>query len=300
MNSAIIIFAYNRPRHLNQLLLSLEENKISSNQKIYLFCDGPKNKKDLNKINEIKKLLKKTKLKISKKIFRKKNIGLSQNIIKGVTLILKKYESCIVIEDDLLLNSSAIKYMNKMLYIFKKQEKIGSISAYSYLQNYKKYKNKQFYTTKRHCSWCWGTWSRVWNKFDWDQINYLKHFSNNTEIKNFSEAGRDLNLLLWGHYKKYINSWAIRFNYFCHKHKYLSLQPRFSMVLNNGQDSSGTHEKFKLLKNSDFNFHPKLDGKSTILKKIIKSKDIDAFIKKKHKRSMRLSLKYILENKKII
>ena len=72
MNNAIIIFTYNRPRHLNQLLLSLEENKISTNKKIYLFCDGPKNKKDLNKINEIKKILKKTKLKISKKYLERK------------------------------------------------------------------------------------------------------------------------------------------------------------------------------------------------------------------------------------
>ena len=38
----IVIFAYNRPKHLNELLSSINLNKIQTNQKILFFCDGPK------------------------------------------------------------------------------------------------------------------------------------------------------------------------------------------------------------------------------------------------------------------
>ena len=61
MDAPIIIFSYNRPKHLNNLLDSLIENRPSKLSKIFLFCDGPKNKYDQKKIKEIKKLLKKKK-----------------------------------------------------------------------------------------------------------------------------------------------------------------------------------------------------------------------------------------------
>ena len=61
MSSPIIIFSYNRPKHLNDLIDSLIENKEAKLSKIYFFCDGPKNQYDIKKIDEIKKLLKKKK-----------------------------------------------------------------------------------------------------------------------------------------------------------------------------------------------------------------------------------------------
>ena len=48
----IVIFSYNRPTHLENLLISLKNNSDISDHKIFLFCDGPKNEKDKeNKIN---------------------------------------------------------------------------------------------------------------------------------------------------------------------------------------------------------------------------------------------------------
>ena len=57
----IVIFAYNRPKHLNNSYL-LNLNKIQTNQKILFFCDGPKSTSD-KKINQIKEIIKSSKLK---------------------------------------------------------------------------------------------------------------------------------------------------------------------------------------------------------------------------------------------
>ena len=136
MSSPIIIFSYNRPKHLNDLINSLIKNKDAKLSKIYFFCDGPKNQYDIKKINEINKLLKNKKIVFYFKKFRKKNIGLAQNIIKGVSLVLKKHQSCIVLEDDLILNSYCIKFMSVMLKNFKYKKNIGSISANSYIDKF--------------------------------------------------------------------------------------------------------------------------------------------------------------------
>ena len=300
MYSPIIIFSYNRPKHLNNLIYSIIRNKISKSSKIFFYCDGPKNNFDKKKIEEIKNLLNKTALKIDFKIFRKKNIGLANNIIDGVSNVLTKYKSCIVLEDDLVLNKNCINFMNIMLARFEKNYQIGSISAYSYLDNFKSDTEFDFYLSKRHSSWCWGTWSRVWNKINWKNLKTKSHLSNKLSLKQFSEGGKDLNLLLWGNSEKLINSWAIYFNYYCAKFFLKSVQPRFSMIRNDGRDFSGTHEKFSFKFNKKYNFNPDLGSLKNILKRTVERKDIYSYIKNSHRRSFKLGIKFFIKYFKII
>ena len=300
MNSAIVIFSYNRPKHLSKLIDTIIKNNINKNYKIYLFCDGPKNKLDQLKINNIKEILKEKKISFAHKTYRKKNIGLSKNIIEGISFVLKKHNSCIVLEDDLILNKNCITFMNTMLHKFKKDYSLGSVSAHSYLDDFKSKSKFDFYISKRHSSWCWGTWSRVWNDINWNETYYKNHFSKKKEINKFSEGGKDLNLLLWGNYKKFIDSWAIRFNFSCAKKELKSFQPRFSMIRNDGRDASGTHEKFSFKFKKKYNFNPKIGEIKNILDRTIKNEEIDCYIKNNHRRSVKLSIRYFLEEGKIL
>ena len=301
MKSPIVIFSYNRPYHLSNLIDTLKKNKVSKKSKIFFFCDGPRNKYDKIQIRKIKNLLIKKNLKIEYKNFHKENIGLKNNIIKGVSFVLNKYGRCIVLEDDLILNHHSLKFMDVMLEKFKGDKTIGSVSAHSYIDDFKTKKKFDFYISKRHSSWCWGTWSRVWNNVDWDINKLNSHFSNQLKINKFSEGGNDLNLLLWGNYKKIINSWAIMFNHHCILKSLKSIQPRFSMIRNDGRDASGTHEgyTFNLVKKK-INFNPRLGSQKYILKKTEQNSYIDYFIKNSHRKSLKLSVKFFFQNFKII
>ena len=183
---------------------------------------------------------------------------------------------------------------------FKNIEDIGSVSAHSYIDEFNYKKKFNFYFTKRHSSWCWGTWSRVWKKIKWNPKNLNTHFNNNNNLIKFSQGGDDLNLLLWGNYKKIINSWAIRFNFHCMKQSLKSIQPRFSMIKNDGRDFSGTHEKFNFKEKKKFDFKPKLGSLDYILKQTLENQELDYYIKNSHRRSIKLSIKYFMENLKII
>ena len=300
MNSAIVIFSYNRPKHLSKLIDTIIGNNIRKNYKIYLFCDGPKNKLDKLKIENIKEIIKKKRIIFTHKTYRVKNIGLSRNIIDGISFVLKRHKSCIVLEDDLILNKNCINFMNTMLHKFQKHYSLGSVSAHSYLDNFKFNSKFDFYISKRHSSWCWGTWSRVWNNINWNEAQYKNHFLKKNEINKFSEGGNDLNLLLWGNYKKFIDSWAIRFNFSCAKKKLKSFQPRFSMIRNDGRDASGTHEKFSFKFKKKYNFNPNIEGKQSILKRTFNKEEIDYYIKNNHRRSIKLSIRYFLKEGKIL
>ncbi len=289
----IIIFGYNRPELLKNCILSLTSYKDFKKHNFFFFCDGPKNYTDNKKINKIKSILNNSKIKFKKKIFKKKNLGLSSNIIGGVTSVLKKNKAAIIIEDDLYLDKNAIKFINFFLNKKKSEKKIGSISAYSYIHNEKFKFGFDCYYLKRHCSWAWGTWNDRWNKIDWDDTSIDKHFKNKKSINFFDKIGKDLNLLLWAHRNKYINSWAIRFNLSCMKNKLLSIQPRYSLVRNDGHGKESTHQKFK--KNININNFFKIKNDFYKKKiKIIKKKEIDELLRRDHKRSLRLIILYFL------
>ena len=64
----IIIFCYNRPRHLKKLLLNL--NKIKD-RKFYIISDGPKSKSDKNLVDKVRKKLI-TQIYLLQKIYFKK------------------------------------------------------------------------------------------------------------------------------------------------------------------------------------------------------------------------------------
>ena len=65
----IIVFTYNRSKHLRRTLNFLKKNSLCKKSEIFFFCDGPKNddKKSLKKIDSVKKIVK------NLKGFKKKN-----------------------------------------------------------------------------------------------------------------------------------------------------------------------------------------------------------------------------------
>lgn len=287
----IVIFAYNRPTHLKKVLNSIINSHDIKKHKVYLFCDGAKNNDDLIKIESIKKLVKNTKkLNFVKLKFRIKNIGLSNNIILSLNEVYNRNKAAIIIEDDILVNKNAISFINLYLNILK-NKKIGSVSAYSYLDNFLNEKKIKYYLSKRHSSWAWGTWSNIWKKINWKKLKFVKRSVKKN--KYFTDLGNDMDLMLWGQTNKYINSWAVRFNYYCFLNNLKSFQPRYSMINNIGSDGSGTHGLIrssnlkKRLKNTKIQFNDKIKLKSEY-------NEIDNFIKKNHRRSFRLIFFYLI------
>lgn len=293
----ILIFAFNRPNLLNNLLKSVRQNLNYNKHNFYFFCDGPK---ELHKKNQIRKIKENIsiikKFKSSKKaiIIRKKNYGLANNIIDGVSQVLKKNDACIVLEDDLILHSDCLKFINFGLNKFKNDKSIGSISGYSYIHSDNLNCSQNWFKHYRHCSWSWGTWSSVWKKCSWDfskfsetKLNFI------SRQRKFVKAGNDIPLLLNAHVKKLIDSWAVRFNYNCLKKGLYSISPKYSLVKNDGFGINATHTvnffkrkkiTFNKLTNIDLNF----------LKKPKIHKELNKIIKLQHGENKKLVLKILM------
>ena len=48
----IVLFAFNRPDHLIEVVSALKMNKLSKDSSLNIFIDGPRNSSDFEKVNE--------------------------------------------------------------------------------------------------------------------------------------------------------------------------------------------------------------------------------------------------------
>ena len=115
----IIIFAYKRIDHLKLLIESLKKNQECPHSELIIYSDGPKNDDEVKKIIQVRSFLKSiTGFKKIEIIERESNIGLSNSIISGVSETLSYKNKAIILEDDLVVSSLLLKYMNSALNLY--------------------------------------------------------------------------------------------------------------------------------------------------------------------------------------
>jgi hypothetical protein len=242
----IVLFTYNRPRHTEQTLNALMQNKLASESTLYIYCDGPRknaNEADLEKIQNVRKIIKKENwCKTVNIIESVKNQGLATSIRTGVTDIVKKHGKVIVMEDDLLTSSAFLTYMNKALNYYETRKSVFSISAYCLPPN--KFQipddyNYDVFVGLRNSSWGWATWSDRWQQVDWD-VAVFNEIKSNPEIKEaFNRRGDDVFEMLEMQQSGKLDIWSIQFTVAHFKNHAVSIIPTISYVDNIGFDGTG-------------------------------------------------------------
>lgn len=266
----IVFFCYNRADKTKNVLEKLAENNLANQSELFIFSDGPKCKEGTKKINDIRKVIriithfkniqkyKKDIKKVSdvrkvirlitgfKKIHineRKKNFGLVESIITGVSEIINKYGSVIVLEDDVITSKHFLEFMNDCLHFYKNDKKVFSITGLTEprLKVPSSYKNDIFLFPYRFYGWGWATWKDRWNKIDFQVKDYDKFKKDLVARNEFIKGGRDLFNDLKLQMEGKLNTWDGRASYGEFKNNGYTLISIKNHVKNIGADSSGTH-----------------------------------------------------------
>lgn len=247
MQVPVIIFAFNRPKHLEYLLESLTKNFMASDTEVTIFIDGPRNEEDQTKIHQIRTLIERVKeQRFFKEIFsvyREKNVGLASNIISGVTDIINAYGSAIVIEDDVIVSNDFLQYMNEGLTYYQGNKEIWSLGGFSFVREFPINYSEHVFVTQRSSSYAWATWRDRWEKVDWEVKSYQRFLFDIRLRREFNKWGKDRASMLDDQMNQRINSWAIRFDYAMYQNKCYNILPCISRCKTTGHDGSGTHNK---------------------------------------------------------
>jgi hypothetical protein len=243
--SPICIFTYNRLRETTRSIKSLQQNYLASESELFIFSENATGDEgDYEKTAEVRNYIhqvtgfKKITIRESKT-----HRGLANSIISGVDEILRQYGKVIVVEDDLVTSPNFLNFMNEGLSFYENNERIFSVSGYTFnLPSLREFP-KDYYLGYRASSWGWGSWVDRWSRIDWEVKDYSQFRRNWLQQFKFMKGGINMPYMLNNQMTNRVDSWAIRWCYHQFKFNLLTVFPSKSKVVNIGFGEAATNTK---------------------------------------------------------
>jgi hypothetical protein len=236
----VLLFAFNRPKHLARLLESISLNEGFEEFNYFIFIDGPRNIDDKLKIEEIRNLIDEYNLTLKiEATFSTENYGVRTSLQKNISYMFSKYEEVIVLEDDLVISRNFLQFMVKALSHFRDIKSCSSISGYRY-----DLKNLAFspYVLLGGDCWGWATWRDRWNNVIWEPKKLMNSLQKSGRLNEFDIQGKyKYSSILKDQISGTVDSWAIQWHGSMFLLDKFTYYPQISLCKNMGNDGSGTH-----------------------------------------------------------
>jgi hypothetical protein len=231
----VALFAYARPEHLLRTLQCLRANRVP---RIYAYSDGPKTPSVAGKVAEVRAILRRVDWCDISIVERSVNLGLGQAIRAGVTEVLRRHESVLVFEDDLVCVDGAYAYLAAALEHYENDPRVMSVTGWTHPRITPASVYDQPYFDGRAECWLWGTWRRAWSGMNDDDALTL--------IRRCEQGGIDpyaygSDLVAMARAERQTNIWAVRFLYWHILHNGLCVRPPHSLVEHIGFDAEATN-----------------------------------------------------------
>lgn len=263
MLAPIILFAFNRLEPLKATVQSLLRNDEAADSPLYIFVDGAcaHHEGEAEKVAAVRKFAEQvTGFKSVNCQFSDTNQGLGPSIIAGVSKVIEEHDRAIVVEDDLVVASNFLSFLNQGLNRYEHTPEVFSICGYSNEVKVPADYHSDAYFCTRSSSWGWATWKDRWETVNWE----LEPWNDYRRYKLLFNkwGGSDCWGMLKGWHDGKNKSWAIRFCFAQFLQGRVSLFPIISKVQNKGFDGLGTNCKkwsrfrhiFDTGGNKNFNF----------------------------------------------
>lgn len=244
--SPVVVFAFNRPDSLRNTITTLAANAEASSTDLYIFVDGPRESKEgeAAKVEAVRSYVATiTGFRSVTHSFSETNKGLAPSIIAGVTKVLSHHPSAIIVEDDLVVASNFLAFMNEMLVRHEKDARIMQVTGFGPKVRRPKDYKWDVYLSERGHPWTWGTWADRWATVDWDVKDFKELKASRKLRRKFCKRGSDLYKMLADWRKGKNQSWFIRFNYSMYKQGRYCVCPIQSLVINEGFSADATNCK---------------------------------------------------------
>lgn len=233
MKPALVIFAYNRVDTLKVVLEAIDVADDAYSRNVYFFVDGGSDETVRNKVVNLCQEYSHRFLQ-SQMIVREENIGLKNNIERGLDYVFSREGSAIILEDDIVLSRIAFLYADEIVNSL--NDNISCISLYQYPIEFTE---SITCISSMFCCWGWMTnkhhWSTYRNSIRRSTIPWGKYF--------------EFNVGLYGTYSAQIlannigvsETWFVHWYLFNFRLSKKCLYPSKSLAMNIGFNSAGTN-----------------------------------------------------------
>ena len=236
----IALFIYKRPEHARRTITSLKACLGFEESPLYVFAEGPKTEADIPAVQATRAAARELLGPGAVYVEQDHNRGLANSIIAGTTELCERHGRVVVVEDDLTLGPSFLRFLNEGLERYEDEPRVMQVAGHMFDVPSLADKQEALFLPMTS-SWGWATWKRAWDQFDRSASGWRERLVG-AEAKRFDLGGRyDYSGMLGRQMNGDIDSWAIRWNYSVFVRGGLVLYPPHTLVLNEGFDGTGTH-----------------------------------------------------------
>lgn len=235
----VALFTYKRLSTTRLALESLLANDESSRTDLFVFSDGPKGEEDQEKVDSVRKYIETVKgFRSITLIKRRANLGLAQSFITGITNILERHDAAIFLEDDNIVSSQFLNYMNNCLVIYKDNSLVSCVSGYSWpvWPNY-----HRPYFLKGAETWSMATWRRSWRDFEPDGKILMRQVASLKCSRQIDSYGQDYMRILQDQIDGKNDSWGVRWWISAYLKQRVCLYPHKPLVVIADPGNESTH-----------------------------------------------------------
>jgi hypothetical protein len=237
----VLIVGY---RRLDNILNLVEVVISSGAKKIFIALDrinDPEGLIEQNQfLNSIHKLKEEKQIEINVR-HQTENLGAAVSVLTSIDWISEHCRYFVVLEDDLVISHSFLKFADESLRYFENNERILMISGNNYFGS----QLNSIGFTRIPLTWGWATTRKKWEKARPHILSTKEDFSkswnpfSNVILKQFLLAGKRRSI------QGFIDAWDLPLASYMYQNEMLCVLPGSNLVSNIGYDEFALHTKKK-------------------------------------------------------
>lgn len=247
INVPVLLIFFARPETFDLVFEKVREARPSI---LLLACDGPRpgNQQDADNVQLCKQIAENIDWQCTVyKKYSDVNLGCGKGPSSAIAWALSIVDRVVILEDDCVPCQSFFSYMEQLLELYKDDERIGMISGLNHFKQWDCGGNSYCYT-KTGAIWGWGTWRRVWEKYDFAMQAlsnpYYKELLKR-EIGHKCAARKRMQIWEAAHSKvqkgENISYWDHQFGFEKYIQSLLVIVPKYNLICNCGVGEGSTH-----------------------------------------------------------
>ena len=243
---AVLLIFFARPNTLKEVFEKVKEARPS---KLFLACDGARegSATDVERIEACKKIVSDIDWECEVYTnYATENQGCGRGPCNAITWAFSYVDKLVILEDDCVPDESLFPFMEEMLARYENDERVGIVSGFNHMKNWD-CGPYSYCFAKTAATLGWGTWKRVWDKYDYyvedvkepyyQKLLYGEFPSRriaDRRIGDWKRASRETK-------EKKVNYWDIQFGFLKYTHSYLCVVPKNNLIYNIGVGAGSTH-----------------------------------------------------------
>ncbi len=166
----VMILFFTRPDVLEKVFTSVRQAKPST---LFLFQDGPRNSKDLEKIEACRKIVENVDWQCDvKRFYSEKNLGCDKSQFAAFRWAFRYADRLIFLEDDCVPSQSFFPFCEQLLEKYKDDPRVHMICGMNHEGDSSATIKEDYFFAKTPTIWGWATWKRAWQNWD-TSFDYL-------------------------------------------------------------------------------------------------------------------------------